>query len=178
MLTASQKSFVDSAAVSAVQAEKETGCPAALTLAQAIIESGYGSHAPECNCFGIKSFKPDEPRQLLVTREVVSAHSDHQFPQVISSKPLTNGLVELKVKDYFKSYPSLKEAFVEHGKLIVNGSRYHLAFGLYQHDKDLNKLIDSVAKSYATDPNYPHLIKSILAMPDVKQALESAQEKA
>ena len=68
MLTPSQVQFLTAAASAAVSCEKITGVPAALTVAQAVFESGWGSHCPGCNCFGIKANGRGCGTQLQSTR--------------------------------------------------------------------------------------------------------------
>lgn len=181
MLESSKQEFLKTAAIAAVEAQDETKCPAEITLAQAVLESGWGQHSPGNNCFGVKSRNEGEHRQLLETNEVVSYQvaneAEKYFPEVISKTPLKSGRVLLKVKDYFKIYPSLKESFIDHGFLLVNGRPYVSAFKEYLQDHALFKLIEADAHKYATDPNYENEIESILHRQDVQDALANARQE-
>jgi hypothetical protein len=68
-MTPEQQVTVARIAAAAVQAEQSTGCPAEITTAQCILESGYLQHAPGNNCFGIKAYAGCFGTQLIDTHE-------------------------------------------------------------------------------------------------------------
>ena len=78
MLTPAQKSALQQIAAASVVAEKKTGCPAELSAAQAILESGLLQRAPGNNCFGIKANSRAAGQQYVFTHEV-------EFPNDINS---------------------------------------------------------------------------------------------
>jgi flagellum-specific peptidoglycan hydrolase FlgJ len=55
--SAANAQFIAQAATAAVQSEIATGTPAAITIAQAILESGWGKHhiGSANNFFGVKA---------------------------------------------------------------------------------------------------------------------------
>jgi hypothetical protein len=146
-------SFFQSYGSFADQSQSETGVPALVTLGQAALESGWGEHAPGNNFFGIKAkaTDPEESRQLLKTREVLST-PDAVFPEVISVTPRPDGKFEYLVRDWFRAYPTPAESFSDHGRFLRDNSRYAAAF---DHTDDPYAFAQAVADAgYATDPSY------------------------
>src|SRR5579872_7370119 len=74
-----QRTKLRQIAQAAVASERATGCPAELQAAQCILETGWLSHAPGNNCFGIKSYPGESGRQLLHTREWFTDTGVRQF---------------------------------------------------------------------------------------------------
>ena len=67
-LTAAQQAFVDRVAPYALEASKATGIDARLIVAQAAVESAWGTAAPGNNYFGIKALGT-QPSLSLATTE-------------------------------------------------------------------------------------------------------------
>jgi flagellar protein FlgJ len=180
VLDPSKLKFVEDAAHASVLAENLTECPAAITLAQAIYESGWGQHAPGNNCFGIKSFNPADNRQLLTTTEYVKSPDEaKKYPELVSVSPLItsgpyHGKYKAVVKDYFRAYSSLTEAFIDHGKLLTTSPRYRTFFLDYLASRDLASFEKALFAIYATDSNYLQVAREILSMSEVYSALNAA----
>lgn len=125
----------------AVKAMKATGVLASLSIAQWALESGWGSHSPGNNPFGMKPrHGKEDPFLTLQTFEY------------------ENG-VRKTVDQPFRKFDSIADAFVAHAELLSTAPVYHAAM-LALPDRD--KFIDLVAKHYATAPNYAIVIKSII----------------
>lgn len=145
----------------AQECEAETGISAIFTLAQAALESGWGSHAPGNNFFGVKA----GPRwqgltQLLTTREVHTT-ATVKYPVVVSITKRPDGKYEYRVKDWFRAYPSAKEGFVDHAKFFLVNKRYASAL---QDKGDPVRFAQAVAAAgYATDPGYAGSLWSIIS---------------
>lgn len=133
-MTPEQQEAVKQIATAAVASEAATGCPAELSAAQCIFESGYLTRAPGNNCFGIKRDHRGNGCQYILTSEFL------------------NGQWE-KMPLAFESYGSLADCFSDHARLIQSGV-YAAAWVRYQADHNLDAYIAGVAAHYATDPTY------------------------
>lgn len=125
----------------AIVAQKKYGICASMTMAQAILESGWGNYTPGNNMFGIK-WMPGcgYNRQLLPTKE------------------FTGGAWHT-IKDYFRLYSSLADSLYDHAMFIVSNSRYANLRGVRDY-KVACKLIKE--DGYATAPNYTQQLIQII----------------
>lgn len=137
----SNQNFINSIKEGAVKAHAQYGICASLTIAQAILESGWGKSAPGNNLFGIKWQEGcGYDKQLLTTTEYY------------------NG-VKTTIQDYFRKYNSLADSIYDHAMFLVRNSRYKSLLGIKDY-KTACKLIQQCG--YATAPNYAtSLIKII-----------------
>jgi len=150
---------VQDAARCAVACERATGVPAELTIAQWALESGWGHHQPDNNCFGIKAYAGCYGVQLLETTEVI------------------NGATQT-VNREFATFPTLAACFEKHAQLISQASPYRNVWKEYEMTKDLHALVVGVAPIYATGSNYAETLLAIIAMPEVTSALANARGEA
>jgi flagellum-specific peptidoglycan hydrolase FlgJ len=169
------KPFNDKFLAMAQEAERATKVPALVTMAQAGLESGWGKSAPNFNFFGHKAQSNfTGEKQLLRTSEILPSQdrSKYNFPEVISIEPYKDSsgkqrknakgenLFRWLVRDWFRSYPSAKDAFIQHGKFLQNNKRYSKAFSTTTPE-DFAK---EVAKAgYATDPNYADKLLNLIS---------------
>jgi len=128
MLSDQQEQNLKAAAPAALRTEEATGMPARVTLAQWVEESGWGTHAPGCNCFGIKSYTGCYGTQILMTRE---GNNLKQIPQT------------------FATFPSSEACFTYHARLITTGQRYGRAWMGYAASRNSEQLIRDIAPIYA-----------------------------
>lgn len=130
------------AVMAALQAQQRYGVPAAVTLAQYGLESGFGSHMPagSNNPFGIKA-AAGQPYVEAQTTEFV------------------NG-VEQRVTQRFAKFDSLADAFYARSKLLATGSAYALA---RQHQDDPMAYAAALTGHYATDPWYGAKLQAVMA---------------
>lgn len=153
MLSEVQKKALKEIVKAAKRSQDATGCPAALTTAQAILESGWGSRIPNNNAFGIKSYKGAYGIQLVPTWEVENGK------RVSRLLP-------------FATFHTLSDCFDKHASLIT--LTYRQAWANYVKSKSIEGLIRDIAPGnptrpkYATDPQYASKLFQILNMPDVK----------
>jgi flagellum-specific peptidoglycan hydrolase FlgJ len=155
-LSPEKAAFVKAAAVAAQASEAATGVPASVTIAQAILESGWGEHHMDDanNYFGIKA-------------QVKNG-------QVVVTPPAT-GFVDRNTKEFdhqghaffvtahFRKYADMAGSFTDHGLFLKNSARYADAMSAYAANKDANEFARGIAKAgYATDPNYAQLLISIM----------------
>ncbi len=159
MLSPVQMEQLNQAANDAVACELATKVPAELTVAQWALESGWGTHQPGNNCFGIKSYDGCFGVQSLHTTEVV-----HGAPSAMSLQ--------------FATFPSLAVCFEKHAELISSGQPYAHAWAQYLQSPDLPTLVRGIAPVYSTSPGYASELLSILSMDAVKAAISGSRNAA
>lgn len=155
-LSKAQLDFLEQAATAAVMAERATGCPAELSVAQAILESCWGTAAPGHNVFGIKA--TDSNATYQVTKEYLDG-------------------TWVTETDRFESYHTLADCFIAHGFLLTDGKPYRDAWQQYREDPqhDLDTLIGGISRRYATDPEYAQEIMKLSKGPHVTAAIAVAR---
>ena len=131
------------------------GVPAAVTIAQAIDESGWGQSAlaiRDHNLFGIKGTGP-AGADMLPTQE----YQNGQYVTVTSP---------------FRVYHNVAESIADHGKLLATSSSY-------QHAMADRHLPDAFATDltgvYATDPHYGSSLIAIMRLYNLYQFSNQAQ---
>jgi hypothetical protein len=137
--TAAQQAFISLVAPGAIAAQQRYGIPGAVTIAQAIDESGWGQSelaTADHNLFGIKGTGP--------------AGSDMRPTQEYE-----NGIWVTRTAP-FRVYHNIAESIADHSQLLATGQAY-------QHAMTARHVPDAFAAAltgvYATDPNYgSHLI--------------------
>ena len=132
--TAAQQAFVTTVAPGAIAAQQRYGIPAAVTIAQAIDESGWGQSelaTADHNLFGIKGTGP--------------AGSD-----VRPTQEYENGIWVTRTAP-FRVYHNIAESIADHSQLLATGQAY-------QHAMTGRHVPDAFAAAltgvYATDPDY------------------------
>ena len=132
--TAAQQAFVSLVAPGAIAAQQRYGIPAAVTIAQAIDESGWGQSelaTADHNLFGIKGTGP--------------AGSDMRPTQEYE-----NGIWVTRTAP-FRVYHNIAESIADHSQLLATGQAY-------QHAMAARHVPDAFAAAltgvYATDPDY------------------------
>ena len=132
--------------------ENKTGVPALVIMAQAALESGWGSVAPGNMFFGVKdSDGLNGNEQILLTTEFID-NPYKKFPAIVSVIQVGKKLWKYKVKDWFRKYNTPEESFTDHANLFVTRSRYASAMAA---KNDPYKFAAEIHKAgYATDPDY------------------------
>ncbi len=129
-----QEAFIGDVAPGAVAAQRKYGVPAAVTIAQAIDESGWGQSelaVRDHNLFGIKGTGP--------------AGSDP-----LPTQEYENGRVVTRTAA-FRRYNNVAESIDDHGKLLATSGYYTRAMADRQ---DPNSFASALTGVYATDPDY------------------------
>lgn len=130
--------FFDKIKLVAQQNQRDYGVLTSITMAQAALESNFGTSglaSQYYNLFGVKGTA--EKGVLLPTLEFLNG----QY---------------VEIKDYFAVYHSWDESIVEHGKLLYYGTPWNsnqyrdVIIAKNYHDAALGL----VTGGYATDPNY------------------------
>jgi flagellum-specific peptidoglycan hydrolase FlgJ len=147
--------FLAAAAPGAQQGWREFGVPASVTMAQAILESGWGRSGlstADKNYFGIKC-------QNGAFGKI--ANGCH----VYTTQECTKAGTCFTTTGAFRTYASMAHSFRDHGSFLRVNSRYKPAFA---YTKDANKFIWQVWKAgYATDPNYYTKVTALMTSYDL-----------
>jgi flagellum-specific peptidoglycan hydrolase FlgJ len=133
-----QEQFIASIADAAVDSADQTGVPASVTIAQAILESYWGSSrlAQDANnYFGIKA-QPQGGTAGTVSFDVW---------EVIGGR----NVLELQA---FRAYKRVADSFMDHGLFFVQNGRYASAMAVKDDPRQFAVEINRAG--YATDPSY------------------------
>ena len=146
-LSATQAAWLRTAAVDAKNATAGTGVRASVTVAQAIIESGWGSSAlasaPYNNLFGIKVSAGWYGGQVIM-----------RTGEYINGSYVT-------VNAAFRSYASQEASFRDHTNFLLQNSRY-AANGVINSGSYQAMANGLQAAGYATDPSYAATLISVV----------------
>ncbi len=154
-------SFIARYGPMARSAAAATGVPALVTLGQAALESGWGRGAAGNNFFGVKAKPWESGRMLRTTYEVLSSPDAKGFAQILSVTRRADGRYTYQVRDWFRTYASAEESFVQHNQLL-RGSRYS---GAFRHTADPYRFASAVAAAgYATDPSYTNKVHDVMRL--------------
>ncbi len=170
----------------AVALEASLGVPAELCSAQCILESGWLAKCIHNNPFGIKA-REGEPFEEVLTTEYLTpsqlARVRKAGKTIVSVDPLKNGKHRVKMKDRFRAFDSLADAFVAYGTLLIQGRYFAARFKSYRQHGSLTRLLEDMSGAdgmppYATDPNYAAQVQRLYNQKNVRDALASARHAA
>jgi flagellar protein FlgJ len=140
-ISTTSATFLTSIAGGARRGFREYQVPASVTMAQAILESGWGKSkltANDKNYFGIKCF--GSPGEIAV--------SCHTYV----TKECTKAGVCYSTTAVFRAYRSAADSFRDHALFLAERSRYAAAF---KYSTVPDKFAAEIHKAgYATDPQY------------------------
>lgn len=147
------QAFINSHATRAKKYANAAGLYPSVMLAQAILESGWGtsslSKSPYHQLFGIKGNNFSGNTVLMPTKEWVK-DSNH-----------VNGGYYETIYAEFRVYPSYNEAFEDQARFLTVNTRYKNVFrkqaATYQ---DATRALQSAG--YATDPEYANKLNSLI----------------
>ena len=143
---ANKDEFLKAMTPVAKEVAEELGISHKIVLAQAALESGWGSKVKGNNLMGIKSHG-EEGGVDVVTHEVVNGK-------------------KVKITDSFRQYDTPEDSIRGYGSFLKANSRYRhfLRAGAENEDAQLSALQTS---GYATDPLYSQKLKNIIqGLPD------------
>lgn len=137
--------FIRAMTPGAVASAKASGVPASVTIAQAALESGWGTSglaARACNLFGIKANSAwhGETVEMPTT-------------EYINGKPC-------KVMAKWRKYPDFAAAIADRAAFLRRNPRYRLAFTGQRTGEDFARQI--AAAGYATDPRYAEKLIAVM----------------
>lgn len=147
--------FINNYLPYAIAAGKRYGINPIACLAQAAVETGWGEKVKGNNFFGIKANASwqGKTQEFLTTEEDAYGNRTQQV---------------LK----FRAYDSVKESFMDYGKLISSLSRYSQALMFPAYNQTSEYLQAIVSGGYATGSGYLNLIISVVA--SIKKYLSEA----
>ena len=148
--------FIEKISGGAVETQKKYGVLASLTIAQAILETGWGKYSVGNNIFGIKT----SPSWTGGT--VTAATGEVIDGQAVA----TSGT--------FRAYDSVEASIEDHAQLFVNNDCYHNLIGCTDY-KEVCRLVKD--DGYATDPDYTDKLISIIEDNDLTQFDAQAVEQ-
>lgn len=140
--------FIPAMLPGAQAANASTGVPVGMTIAQAAVESAWGTKAPGNNLFGIKDDPSwNGPTVEEMTHEVINGER-----------------TELYAK--FRAYPDFQGSLIDHAQFLKDNPRYAACFGTTDSCEFARRM---AAAGYATDPNYANTICEIINAHDLTQ---------
>ena len=143
-----ERDFINSILAGAVRLQSSYGLPAAVIIAQACLETGFGKHVVKdiytgqqsFNLFNIKGMGP-AGQVRVKTWEVLKG-------------------VKVYGEERFRAYSSYQESFDDYAALITGSPRYSRAV---QAGTDPDKYVQALQQSgYATDPAYALKLSRIM----------------
>lgn len=146
---AKSQNFIESVAQGAINGWTKYGVLPSVTVAQAILESGWGQSALSTqahNLFGIKGSYNGQ-YVTMQTREVYSGQSYYIY-------------------DNFRKYANNSESVEDHGNFLYSNSRYANLLGDQSYASVARKL---QADGYATDPSYASSLIKLVEMYNLTQ---------
>ncbi|WP_326716858.1 glycoside hydrolase family 73 protein [Vagococcus jeotgali] len=153
--THDQLSFIDELVPVAKEMEHSHGVLPSIILAQAILESDWGTSelgATYNNLFGIKSFSPNDDSVKLETKEF----KDGKW---------------ITIQANFKVYASWEDCIRDHTQLFVNGVDWdpYIYQGVLLADDYKTAAKALQVSGYATDPTYASKLIGIIEEYDLDQ---------
>lgn len=149
--------FVKAAVPGAQRGWREFGVPPSVTIAQAILESGWGRSglaSTDRNYFGIKCFGGQYG---------TIANGCHTYHTTECTKAGTCFATSAS----FRTYARVSDSFRDHGSFLRyhnDGSINERYLPAFAYTRDANRFIWQIWKSgYATDPNYYTKITGVMA---------------
>ena len=139
-ISGSNLEFVNSLVQGAVEAYNKYGVLPSLTLAQAILESGWGKHKIGNNIFGIKA------RSSWTGKT-----------KTVKTKEWSNGKY-ITINDTFRDYDSVAESVEDHAKLLTN-KRYQKVLTSKNYKEACKAVKDA---GYATSPTYTKSLTNLI----------------
>lgn len=146
---AKSQNFIESVAQGAINGWTKYGVLPSVTVAQAILESGWGQSALSTqahNLFGIKGSYNGQ-YVTMQTREVYNGQSYYIY-------------------DNFRKYANNSESVEDHGNFLYSNSRYANLLGNQSYASVARKL---QADGYATDPSYASSLIKLVEMYNLTQ---------
>jgi len=133
--------FIASAAPGARKGWRQYGVPASVTIAQAILESGWGRSAlsaSDRNYFGIKCF--GDPGPIAAGCRVYQTWECDKAGRCFTTTAS------------FRTYAAAADSYVDHGHFLRANSRYR---GAFRYGRQPDLFAKAIWKAgYATDPKY------------------------
>jgi flagellum-specific peptidoglycan hydrolase FlgJ len=147
--TSAEQAFIAEVAPGAMATQREYGVPAAVTIAQAILESGWGQSylaSTDHNLFGMKGRGP-AGSDALPTQE----YENGQWVNTVA---------------LFRVYDNYSQSIADHGQLLATSGYYKRAMA---DGQNANAFANALTGVYATDPTYGSKLISLMSDYDLYQ---------
>ena len=158
----SGQGFIGRCVEPARETQRMYGVPASVTIAQAILESGWGGSELATranNYFGIKCAAVASPHQIGCIDKATWEHLNGNDVTVTAS---------------FRRYASMRDSFLDHG-LFLTKPRYAAAFKAATPDEFAHEIWQA---GYATDPQYPAKLVRLMDQYELRQYDDPKQQEA
>jgi hypothetical protein len=142
----SHAAFLRQAGPHAKRSFRATRVPASVTLAQAILESGWGRyHADANNYFGVKA-------ERLPGADVAFLWGRNALGCVHQPTNESEDGTDVRTVAQFRLYRTMRGSFVDHGLFLRENPRYARAFRYSRSPRRFARALQRAG--YATDPGY------------------------
>lgn len=143
-----QIDFINSVLPGAMAIQKRTGIPAAVMIAQAIQETGWGKYITKDmytgrNSYNLFNIKGNGP----------AGHATTRTWEVYNGK-------RVSINANFRAYNNYEESFNDYAALIAGTKRYAPAMAVKHNPEEFARKLQQCG--YATDPNYANALISIM----------------
>lgn len=152
-MNAKEQAFLSSVVPAAQATMKVSGVPASVTVAQAILESGWGSSGlaeQANNYFGIKA------------EHLADAETYCEFP---TAEYVNGQRVTIDAK--FEKYPTVTDCFEDHAALLSQAKRYAPAMAVKSNAEQFAAELQ--ACGYSTSPTYAAMLTTLIKEFDLEQ---------
>lgn len=152
--------FVEICLPYAKSVQKKRGFHYLIPLTQGAHESGWKIPLGN-NLFGIKDTDGVNGNEQLITTTEYSKSPNLKFPVIIHKVfDLPKNKWKYKIKDWFRKYSSVEDAFTNHCDFFEKNPRYAKAL---QYKMDPKRFFEEIAiAGYATDPSYATFLKQVM----------------
>ncbi len=165
--------FIAAVKDAALAASKVSGLPAGVTIAQAAVESAWGSKIPGNNFFGI-TISGDLPNVALPTHEELTPEqlaneiAKHRILKALNDGlPIKGSKHRLyKVLRYFGAWSSMQKNFEARDRILISEPRYDACCKAWFDDKNIEAHIRGLAP-WATAHTYTDTIWAIVRSHDL-----------
>ncbi len=151
-MTAHEQAFLSAVVPGALASQQQYGIPASITIAQAILESGWGQHMPpgSNNYFGIKAAHDAAPDMYVeaLTPEYIRGKLEH-------------------LEQPFAKYADAAGSFLAHARLLATASRYQPAMAQTRNPRLFATQLRRCG--YSTNPTYENTLMQLVHEFDLTQ---------
>jgi flagellum-specific peptidoglycan hydrolase FlgJ len=152
-----QRAWIEQMAPAAQASQTKYGVLASITLAQAILESGWGKYAIGNNYFGIKARQGED-------------YCDARTTEFVKGQ-------KIRITARFRKFRTVQECFERHGELLATAKCYRPAMAV--SGDPLAFALQLQRCGYATDPKYAQKLTDLIRDFDLTKfdAVQSAALK-
>jgi flagellar protein FlgJ len=145
---ADTKGFINSVLPGALNIQLKTGLPAAVMVAQAALETGWGQYVTKDKTTGQFSYNLFNIKGAGPAGKVLARTAEYY-----------NG-VKTYIDDHFRAYNNYEESFADYAALITGSKTYSKAMAVKSDPVAYAKALQTCG--YATDPKYAEQLISLI----------------